>query len=143
MKKKAKVAACDCCGGPNERAEWSNYCAKCAEETDMQCSCGCSEVHEVAWRRTADNKRVTFWSDGPVTGPFGFNLRGVGSAKSAWSTKRDLRAVWIVADLVGFLDFSEVGAAVKTARKLCEKSGWTIKAAIGRAVLDSLDKRTE
>jgi len=53
MKKKSKVAACDCCGGPNERAEWSNYCAKCADEYNRRVKKNRDEYqkqHDDYWR---------------------------------------------------------------------------------------------
>ncbi len=81
------------------------------------CSCGCKETHEIARRRTADEKTVIAWSDGDVTWGMGLGIRGIGGGKSAYARGRNVKAAWALMGLVELLDSSEIPRAARAARK--------------------------
>lgn len=81
------------------------------------CSCGVKKDHVMATRKTADDKVVKLWSDGGVTSALGTCLPGIGTAKSAFETKKNVEAGWLAFAEVELYDFSEVSALVKAARR--------------------------
>lgn len=85
--------------------------------TTTTCPCGTREDHEIARRRTSDGKTIMFWSDGLVTRAMGFGIKGIGAARSAYETAKNVEAAWLVADEVELYDVDEVAALVKAARR--------------------------
>lgn len=90
----------------------------------MSCACGCGEKksHEVARRRTADEKQVVLWSDGLVSGAMGFNLKGIGAPRSEFERRKALEAGWLVMGDVELYDYAEVPALVKAARRAVKQN---------------------
>jgi len=85
--------------------------------TTTTCSCGTHEAHEVARRRTADNKGVILWSDGLVTGAIGIGIKGIGAARSAYERAKDVEAGWLAIGEVELYDLAEVAGLVRAARR--------------------------
>lgn len=82
------------------------------------CSCGCSALHAIATRETADGRIVTVLSDGGlVVGPskLGQTFPGLGRPRSRYAADRRAAAVALVLDDLGLYDFAEVATAIKIA----------------------------
>lgn len=85
--------------------------------TVTTCSCGTNETHEIARRRTADGKTVVLWSDGLITWAMGYMVRGIGAARSAYETRKNLEAGWMAMGDVDLYEAAEVSALVRAARR--------------------------
>lgn len=82
----------------------------------ITCSCGTHENHEVARRTTLDGKRVVLWSDGLVTGAMGWGIKGVGAARTAYETSKNIEAGWLAFDEIDLYEYTDVGRLVRSAR---------------------------
>lgn len=78
------------------------------------CSCGETKVHDVAHRRTYDERGVILWSDGDLTFAFS-GIPGVGKLRDV---ERARRIGWLVIDEVCIFTAAELPLLVKTARAL-------------------------
>jgi|SRR6185312_10449659 len=85
------------------------------------CSCGCTETHVVARRKTFDNVSVQIWSDGAVT--CGLNTYVAMAPRSAWGRGKAVEAAWLVADRVSLYDHSELRGLVLKARAAVAQTG--------------------
>lgn len=82
------------------------------------CSCGCSALHVIARRETADGRALTILSDGSIlAGPTKLSpaLRGLGAPRSNYTAGKRAAAVALVLDDLGLYDFAEVATAIKIA----------------------------
>lgn len=78
------------------------------------CTCGRTDDHVIAERRTLDGVLVCAWSNGDVTGVLGMWPRGIGRTKMNATQKR---AAQLLLDEVCLYDWSELGDLIKTARR--------------------------
>lgn len=97
------------------------------ETVPNACTCGCTEVHRIAYRRTADDMRVELWSDGMVTWAMGLFMRGVGKPRHKYVERANRFALDAIADDVSLYDAEELPSVVRTARKLARQNGWTLE----------------
>lgn len=82
------------------------------------CSCGCTTVHVIARRETADGRALTILSDGVIlAGPAKFSpvLRGLGSPRSNYTAGKRLAAVALMLDDLSLFDIAEIPAVIKCA----------------------------
>jgi hypothetical protein len=80
------------------------------------CSCGCTEPHVIARRKSADDYTLKVWADGDVTFFFGHYIRGFGR-----QSPEKAQAVRVLMDDFGVLTTDEIPGAVKHAMKLLKK----------------------
>lgn len=80
----------------------------------MTCSCGNTATHDVAHRRTIDNRGVILWSDGDLTFAFG-GIPGVGKLRDR---SRAMQVGWLVLGEVCLVTAADMPRLVQTARKL-------------------------
>lgn len=87
------------------------------------CSCGETEHHIIARRKTADGIGVCVWSDGLVTGYLGMVLPGVTCVRprTVEAVNRERRAAWMLAEWVCLYDVAEVGALYSDCRKAARR----------------------
>lgn len=62
----------------------------------MSCTCGCVDDHQIARRRTFDDKIIVLWSDGALTWALGSAIRGSASPRTDAQRDAALRAGWLV-----------------------------------------------
>jgi len=82
------------------------------------CSCGCSALHVIARRETADGRALTILSDGSIlAGPSKISpaIRGLGAPRSNYTARKRAAAVALVLDDLALFDFAEVVTAIKIA----------------------------
>lgn len=104
---------------------------------DTICSCGDHADHEIARRRTADDKPLEFWSSGEITSR-GTCLRGIGRARSKVERGKRRQAAMVIADMAWLLESREVVEAygialaiiTKDRRGRLEFSVWRISNAV-------------
>ena len=81
------------------------------------CTCGKSEKHVIATRKTYDDVKIQLWSDGVVTSGMGFGLKGVGTPRTTKGLENALKAGWELLRIVELYEFREVGPVLKKLRK--------------------------
>lgn len=83
------------------------------------CTCGCTELHAIATRETADGVRLRIWSDGAITHavPGDTYVRGIGRGGSAYTRERNRRAALDVIDNISLFDLAEIRTLVHAARE--------------------------
>ena len=86
--------------------------------TQTGCSCGCTEAHVVARRKTFDDITVQIWSDGAVT--CGLNTYVIRGSRG-YKVRNALRAAWMVADVVSLYDHAELRRLCVSARQAAEQ----------------------
>lgn len=82
--------------------------------TAATCPCGEPGTHDVAHRRTFDERGVILWSDGDLTFAFS-GIPGVGKLRDR---DRAMRIGWLVMGEVCLVDAADVPRLVRTAREL-------------------------
>lgn len=89
------------------------------------CSCGHSEVHSIARRKTFDGIEVVLLSDGAVTGRMGFGLAGVPIVRPETEEARTLalRAGNLFLGEVEIHTYEELGALYEACRFVAARSG--------------------
>jgi hypothetical protein len=89
------------------------------------CSCGESEPHVIARRRTADGIGVDFWHDGAITGLFGRALPGVPVARprSAEGLALTQATANLVAGEIELYDLADLPRLVDVARRVAKRGG--------------------
>lgn len=91
------------------------------------CSCGCSQSHVIARRKSSDDFTLKIWSDGDITFWFGEVLKGLGRPNPVKA-----KAVRLFMDDFEVLSTDEIPLVVKQAIKLLNKgvSEETIRAQV-------------
>jgi hypothetical protein len=82
------------------------------------CSCGCTDVHVIAYRPTADDRHVAIHSDGSITvgrTKLGSLIKGLGRPFSKYTRARRKRAVMLILDDIELYTLAEIPAAVRIA----------------------------
>lgn len=92
-----------------------------ATPTESVCSCGSTEAHVVARRKTFDDISVQFWSDGAVT--CGINTYVAMAPRSAFRRRAAVKANWLVTDRVSLYDHAELRGMVDAAREAMSQTG--------------------
>jgi hypothetical protein len=87
--------------------------------TSNPCSCGCTEAHVIARRKTFDGIAVQLWSDGAVT--CGINTYVAMAPRSAHGRRNAVKAAWLMAGEVALYDHAELRGLVLAARKAVEQ----------------------
>jgi len=87
------------------------------------CSCGEAKGHIVARRSTADGKHVLLHSDGSLTWPLGYSIKGSAFPRTEAQRTLALRAGWLVLGEVELHDADAVSSLVAAARWVAERSG--------------------
>lgn len=79
------------------------------------CTCGRSDSHQIAWRRTFDDKIVCLWSDGALTWALGAAIRGTSFPRT--DAQRDVarRVGRLVLEDVCLYDTDEVPGLISAA----------------------------
>ena len=76
-----------------------------------------TQATKLTRRTLGDGRGVILWSDGTVTGSFGFSIPGVGTAREAWGREADLRAGWALMEDAGLFTCEEIPGVVKAIRE--------------------------
>ena len=105
--------------------------------TPGACTCGLTEDHIIATRKTADDRIVHLWNDGQVTFALGVYLRGIGRSRSASGRRLDLRAGWIVLGEVESYDAEELPALVRAAQRAVRLPGANSESALAQIRWDA------
>lgn len=89
------------------------------------CTCGRTDPHVIARRRTADNYTVCAWSDGPVTAELGTGIRGVPilRPRTPDAAKLARRAAELFLGEAGLWTWDELPALYAACRKVAAKGG--------------------
>lgn len=89
------------------------------------CTCGETEHHITARRMTADGRHVETWSNGAVTGSYGYPLPGcvVVRPRTAEAIERERVAASLVASEVCLYDLDEVQVLYAAARRVARSGG--------------------
>jgi hypothetical protein len=84
------------------------------------CTCGKTEVHPIARRRSADGYSVVIWSDGGISGHLGLNTI-VRPSRGEWATQRALDAAWLFAGECELYEWDELKRLARVARDAVKK----------------------
>lgn len=89
------------------------------------CTCGCTEPHVIATRRTADGYTVQAWSDGPVTAALGMGIRGLPIVRPRTAEALDTAksAASLFMGEVSLWDLAEAPALYAACRKVAAAGG--------------------
>jgi hypothetical protein len=89
------------------------------------CSCGHDRAHVISRRLTADGISVELWSDGPITGRFGFALPGVPVVRprTVESLHVALRAGRLLTGEVCLYDVTDLGDLYDACRWVAMRDG--------------------
>ena len=106
------------------------------------CTCGRTDPHVIARRRTADDYTVCAWSDGPVTAVLGLGIRGVPIVRprTPGATETAIRAGALTLGEVELWTWDELPALYAACRKVAAKGGdpGDVRAELARHVHPSL-----
>ncbi len=80
------------------------------------CTCGCTESHVIARRKSFDDYTIKIWSDGVLTYSLGEVLKGTGRGNPVKA-----QAVRLLMEDFGVLTTDEIPMVVKEAIKLLKK----------------------
>ena len=104
------------------------------------CSCGCTKAHVIAVRETADEHRVTVWSDGSLSqGRFGAIVPGTGTPRSRYTRTRRAYAVRLVMDDFGACNLAEIPTLVGAAEATF-KHTWSTRDDARRAAIRAISR---
>ena len=81
------------------------------------CSCGNAEAHIIARRKTATGTPVALWSDGGLTSGMGFQIQGMGVARTQASRDLNVEAGWLFIAACELHENHEIVALAKSCRK--------------------------
>lgn len=89
------------------------------------CTCGRTDPHVIARRRTADGFTVCAWSDGPVTAELGRKIDGLPIVRPTTPEAIELarRAAWLLLGEACLWDLSDMARLYSVCRAVAKRSG--------------------